>query len=216
MGIYAQRPGRLVGQLLGDLLVLAWVLAWGAVGLFVDRTVSLLAEPAREAARTAERLAGNLSDAADQTSQVPGLGEELRRPFDSASGSLGDLVAAANRQAETVEWVAALAGWMAFLVPVAVVLAFWLPRRIRFHRRARAAQAFLDSSADLDLFALRAMASQPMHVLAAISPDPVAAWRAGDRAVITRLAEVELQHNGLTLPPALRVTPAPPTTRRSP
>jgi hypothetical protein len=55
-----------------------------------------------------------------------------------------------------------------------------------------------------------------MHVLAQISPDPVAAWRAGDRAVITRLAEVELQHSGLTLPPALRVTPAPPTTRRSP
>jgi hypothetical protein len=67
---------------------------------------------------------------------------------------------------------------------------------------------FLDSSADLDLFALRAMASQPMHVLAAISPDPVAAWRSGDRAVITRLAEVELHRSGLNLPPALRTAEA--------
>ena len=204
MGIYAQRPGRLAGQLLGDLLVLAWTLVWAGVGVLVDRTLSTLAGPARETAQMAQRLAGDLSDAATQTSKVPGLGEQLRRPFDSASGSLGDLVGLAERQVATIERAAALTGWLAFLIPVTVVLAFWLPRRIRFHRRARAAQAFLDSSADLDLFALRAMASQPMHVLAAISPDPVAAWRSGDRAVITRLAEVELHHSGLNLPPALR------------
>ena len=206
MGIYAQRPGRLVGQLVGDLLVLAWTLAWVGVGVFVNRMVSTLAGPAREAAQTAERLAGDLSEAANQTSQVPGLGEQLRRPFDSAAGSLGDLVGAAERQAETIDRVAALTGWLVFLVPVTLVLAFWLPRRIRFHRRARAAQAFLDSSADLDLFALRAMASQPMHVLAAISPNPVAAWRSEDRAVINRLAEVELHSSGLNLPPALRAS----------
>lgn len=204
MGIYAQRPGRLVGQLLGDLLVLAWTVAWAGVGLLVDQTLSRLAGPARDTARTAGRLAEDFSEAATQTSQVPGLGEQLRRPFDSASGSLSDLVGAAERQAETIERVAALGGWLVFLIPVTVVLVLWLPRRIRFHRRARAAQAFLDSDADLDLFALRAMASQPMHVLAAISPDPVAAWRSGDRAVINRLAEVELHHSGLNLPPALR------------
>ena len=206
MGIYAQRPGRLVGQLLGDLLVLGWTLAWVGVGILVDRTLSTLAGPARDTARTAERLAGDFSDAATQTSQLPGLGEQLRRPFDSASGSLSDLVGAAERQAATIERVAALAGWLVFLIPVTVVLAFWLPRRIRFHRQARAAQAFLDSEADLDLFALRAMASQPVHALAAISPDLVAAWRSGDRMVINRLAEMELHHSGLNLPPALRAS----------
>ena len=156
-----------------------------------------------------------MTDAAGQASQVPGLGEQLRRPFDSASGSLGELVASADRQVAMVERVAALTGWLAFGVPVAVVLALWLPRRIRFHRRARAAQTFLDSGADLDLFALRALAGQPMHVLAAISPDPVAAWRGGDRAVITRLAEGELHRSGLDLPAALREpapAPAGPTT----
>ncbi|SDS22238.1 hypothetical protein SAMN04488543_1311 [Friedmanniella luteola] len=209
MGIYASRPGRRAGQLLGDGLVLAWVVLWAVVGVVVDRTVSLLAGPARETARTAERIAGTFSDAAGEAGQVPGLGEQLRRPFDSASGSLGDLIASAERTVVVVERIAALTGWLTFLVPVAVVLALWLPRRIRFHRRARAAQAFLDSSADLDLFALRALAAQPVHVLARISPDPVAAWRAGDRAVITRLAEVELHRSGLDLPAELRVpTPA--------
>ncbi len=205
MGIYASRPSRRAGQLLGDALVLAWVVGWAVVGVLVDRTVSLLAGPVREMARTAEQIAGSFSDAAGQASQVPGLGDQLRRPFDSASGSLGELVASAERQVAVIERVATLAGWLAFVVPVAVVLALWLPRRIRFHRRAKAAQAFLDSGADLDLFALRALALQPMHVLAGISADPVRAWRAGDRAVVARLAELELRRSGLDLPDELRV-----------
>jgi hypothetical protein len=97
-----------------------------------------------------------------------------------------------------------LVGWLVFLIPVSVVVAFWLPRRIRFWRQARAARAFIDSGADLDLFALRAMVTQPMHVLAAISDDPVGAWRGGDHTVITKLAEIELGRSGLRLPAHLR------------
>jgi hypothetical protein len=200
MGFYAQRPGRLAGQLLGDVLVVLWVVVWAVVGVVVDRTVSLLAAPARQTAETAEQLSSNFSDAAGQAAQVPGLGEQLRRPFDAASGSLGDLVASANHTADAVHQIAALLGWMVFLIPVSLMVAFWLPRRIRFYRLAKAAQGFVDDEADLDLFALRAMATQPMHVLAGITPDPVGAWRAGDRAVINRLAEVELRRTGLVMP----------------
>lgn len=204
MGFYAQRPGRLLGQLVGDLGVLVWAVVWAVLGILTDQAVSLLAGPARETAATARKLSTNFSDAASSAGQVPGLGDQLRRPFDSASGSLSDLIATAEHQAAIIERVAALAGWLVFLIPVSVLVAFWLPRRIRFHRRAVAAQGFLDSSADLDLFALRAMASQPMHVLARISPDPVAAWRNGDRTVIHQLAEVELASSGLRLPAELR------------
>ena len=83
-------------------------------------------------------------------------------------------------------------------------MAFWLPRRIRFYRQARASQVFLDALPDLDLFALRAMAAQPLYVLAEISDDPVTAWRSGDRAVINQLAEIELKRNGLRMPDTLR------------
>ena len=58
MGLYAAQPARRAGQLLGDGLVVAWVLGWAVVGVLVDRTVSLLAGPARETARTAERIGG--------------------------------------------------------------------------------------------------------------------------------------------------------------
>ena len=200
MRIYAQRRGQLAGQLAGDVAVLVWTVVWAVVAFAVSGAVAALAGPARETARTARDLAGQFGDAATQAAQVPGLGEQLRRPFDAASGSLGDLVATADRQAATIERLATISGWLVFLIPVATVLLVWLPRRVRFVRRARAAQRFIDGAPDLDLFALRALANQPMHVLAAISDDPVRAWRAGDRRVIDALAEAELRQAGLSLP----------------
>lgn len=200
MAIYASRPGRLAGQLIGDLFVLGWGVAWALVGVFVHQVVEVLAVPARETARTAGRLVTNLKDAAEQASRVPGVGGDLRQPFDAASVTLGNVVTAANQQVANIELLAAIAGWLAFLIPVAVVVAFWLPRRVRFYRQAKASQQFLDSAADLDLFALRAMASQPLHVLAGVTDDPVRAWRDGDRQVIDQLAAIELRRNGLRFP----------------
>ena len=53
------------------------------------------------------------------------------------------------------------------------------------------------------------MASQPMHILATVTDDPVKAWRSGDTAVINRLAELELRRSGLRMPdlPAADLTP---------
>ena len=79
-------------------------------------------------------------------------------------------------------------------------LVLHLPARIRFARRAAAGARLVDSAADLDLFALRALAHQPLHVLARISHDPARAWREGDREVTDRLAELELRAHGLAVP----------------
>jgi hypothetical protein len=118
--------------------------------------------------------------------------------------TLGTLINSANDQVASIERLALIVGWLVFLIPVTIVAAFWLPRRIRFYRQARASQVFLDAVPDLDLFALRAMAVQPLYVLAEISDDPVKAWRSGDRAVINQLAELELRRNGLRVPDTLR------------
>jgi hypothetical protein len=71
---------------------------------------------------------------------------------------------------------------------------------VRFARRAGAARRLVDAAPHLDLFALRAMAHQPMHVLARISDDPAGAWRRGDRDVIRALATRELASVGLRPP----------------
>jgi hypothetical protein len=72
-----------------------------------------------------------------------------------------------------------------------------VPRRAAFVRRASAGRRLVDSAADLDLFALRALAHQPLHRLAAISDDPARAWRERDRTVVARLAALELRDAGL-------------------
>lgn len=200
MGIYSTRPARLAGQIFSDLFVVGWSIGCGVLALLVHGVVAALAVPARETARTATRLMDNMRDAGEQAARVPGVGNDLRQPFDSASVTLGNVIASANQMEQSIERLALIGGWLVFLIPVALVVALWLPRRVRFYRQARASQAFLDSGADLDLFALRAMAAQPLYVLAGISDDPVRAWREGDRQVIDALAAVELRRNGLRLP----------------
>jgi hypothetical protein len=209
MGIYARRPWRFLGQVSADVFVLVWTVAWWIIGRTADRAILNVASPARDTAGAAGKLSTQFTQAAEQAARVPGVGGQLRQPFDAAAGSLTDVIAAANRQVRSIERLADLMGWLVFLIPVTILLALWLPRRIGFFVRARAARRFLDSSADLDLFALRALASQPMHVLARISPDPVAAWRTGDATVIHKLAEVELRRSGLRMPAVVASRPSP-------
>ncbi|HET9873110.1 MAG TPA: hypothetical protein VFP89_11025 [Propionibacteriaceae bacterium] len=203
MGIYARQPWGLLRQVTADVFVVVWAVAWWLVGSFVHASILGLAGPARKAASGSDRIAEEFRDAGSQVSRLPGIGDELSGPFTSAAESMSALRESAEQQVATIQHLATVGQWLAFLIPVSVVVAFWLPRRIQFLLRARAAQRLIDSGADLDLFALRAMVTQPMHVLARISDDPVTAWRSGDRAVIHRLAEIELRRSGLRLPAGL-------------
>jgi hypothetical protein len=121
-----------------------------------------------------------------------------------SSGAADRLAEAGRAQVRAVERLADLLGLAVALIPILVVAAFYVPGRVRFVRRATAGASLVDSGADLDLFALRALAHQPLHVLARISDDPAGAWRAGDRDVTDRLAELELRASGLRLPAAGR------------
>jgi hypothetical protein len=199
-GFYAQRRSRMLVQLVVDLVVVVWAVIWWLVGRTTERTINAIAAPARSSGDAARALRDHMREAAEQTGRIPGLGIELRKPFDGAMESLQDVIDAADQQVASVERTGLLLGWLVFLIPVLIVLLIWLPARIRFFLRARAAQRFLDAQADLDLFALRAMVAQPMHVIARISDDPVAAWRRGDRDVIRALAAVELRRSGLNPP----------------
>ncbi|MGI8457589.1 MAG: hypothetical protein ACR2LI_05710 [Propionibacteriaceae bacterium] len=204
MSVYARQSWRFARQLASDAFVVAWTVVWVVVGVAVHRAVAALAGPATQTAESVRRLQEALTAAADQAGQLPGLGEQLRRPFDAAAGSLGPLISAAAGQATDIEHLAVMIGVLTVVLPVSLLLVIWLPVRIRFVRASRSAQRFVDSSADLQLFALRALAGQPMHVLARISDDPVRAWRDGDPAVITALAEAELRRCGMTLPASAR------------
>jgi hypothetical protein len=144
-----------------------------------------------------------MGQAGRSVSDVPLVGEQLSEPFERAGSAGTTIEQAGSDLVDAVTGLALLLGWVTALVPIVLVVFVWSLLRGRFVRRATAAQRFIDSAADLDLFALRAMATQPMHRLAGISDDPTGAWRARDPGVIAALAQLELQDCGLR-PPALR------------
>ena len=201
MKLYADAPTRRTRQVVGDVLLVLWLVAWWAVARVVHRTVMLLARPGEEIESAGDGLADRLRDAGDAVGDAPLLGDELESPFAGVGDAADRLAGAGTSQIEAVEQ---LADWLAFAIgaiPILLALAVYLPLRWRFVREATAGQRFVDAAADLDLFALRALARQPMHRLAGISDDPAAAWRAQDPVVVRQLATLELRDVGLRPPP---------------
>ena len=206
MKLYSDLHGRRTAQVASDALTLAWVVVWVEVGRRVHDNIAQLEGTADELTGAGTSFGGSMSGAAEQLARVPLLGEQVRRPFDGAATSAQQLAQAGRDMHAAVDRMALVLGVTTAVVPILLVVATWLALRVSFVRRASAAQRFVDADADLDLFALRAMARQPMHRLAAISDDPAGAWRAGDVDVVRRLAMLELRSAGLR-PPGPRTEP---------
>jgi len=198
--LYSDLGAQRARQVVGDLMVVGWIWLCTELGLLVFRITNALGAPGRKAAEAGDGLAGDLRRLSEPIAKVPVVGDQLRSPVDGAAAAAGKLAQAGRDQAHAVEQLAYVLAGVTIGLPVLFALLIWVPRRIRFSRRATAAQKFIDSAADLDLFALRAMANQPMHRLAKISDDPVTAWRDGDSAVIAELASLELGSTGLKAP----------------
>jgi hypothetical protein len=202
MKLYAETPGRRTAQIVADLLLVVWLLAWAWAGSVVHDATLELAGPGRQLTESATGLSGALTDAGGTLDDVPLIGDEVRAPFDEASGAADRLAEAGRDQVRSVERLALWLGLSVAAIPTLLACLVHVPRRVRFVRRASAGARFVDAADDLDLFALRALVHQPMHVLARVSDDPAGAWRRGDTAVTDRLAEIELRSVGLRMPSA--------------
>lgn len=200
MRLYAATPVRRTRQILGDLLLLGWIALWIWVGGVMHDITTSLATSGLEIEASATGLSDAFKDAGDSLEQVPLVGDDVAAPFDAARDAIDGIASAGRGTAEAVQNLADWLGLSIAAIPILIWLAFYLPARYRFARRATAGQRFIDSNADLDLFALRALASQPMHVLARISDDPVRGWRTKDPEMIRVLGELELKENGLRPP----------------
>jgi hypothetical protein len=197
MLLYADLPARRTRQVLGDLVLVAWIVLWIWLAHEVRQATLALAAPGRRIDAASSGLADQLREAGSTVSGIPLVGDGASRPFDGAGGAADQLAAAGRSQVSAVE---SLAFWLTLavaLIPIVLALAIAVPLRVRFVRRAAAGRRFLDSKADLDLFALRAMANQPLHVLARISDDPAGAWRDRNPVVVRELALLELRSVGL-------------------
>ncbi|EWT01666.1 membrane protein [Intrasporangium oryzae NRRL B-24470] len=201
MKLYADTTARRTRQLVADVLVLLWIGLWVWAGRQVHDTVARLGAPADSITSAGQSVQDALTGAGRQAGRIPAVGDDLQGWLDQAAGSGTTLKNAGLSMSSTIDTLATLLGWLTALLPIVLVVGCWGVLRWRFVRRATSAQRFIDATEDLDLFALRAMANQPMTALARISDDPAGAWRRRDADVIRALATLELRDQGLR-PPA--------------
>ena len=201
MKLYADLPSRRLSQLLGDLLVLILVYLSVLLGRAAHDAVSALAQPGVEAEGQARRLDGTLRDAARNVREAPLVGDELGRPFRALASTSRDLANTAQDYQDTVANVAALTGLVVALVPIAVLILLWLPRRLRWVVEASAAVRLLrEAPGATELLAVRAIARQSLPALVRLGPELVNGWKAGDPYATEALAQLEAAELGLRLP----------------
>jgi hypothetical protein len=126
--------------------------------------------------------------------RIPVVGGDLQGPFGRLAGVGQILADAGATQQQVVHQLALWLGILVAAVPIAALLVTWLPRRVAWAREAGAASRLRLAGADLELFALRAVANRPLRQLHRVTPDPAAALRAGDYEA---LADLELRSLGL-------------------
>ncbi|MFD6967109.1 hypothetical protein [Streptomyces sp. NPDC059979] len=199
MLLYAQTPARRTRQILADLIAVVLIAAAVKFALAVHDAIMLLAEPGRRVESSGESLATALDDAGDTVSDVPLVGDLLKKPFRSAADAGTGLADAGQSMQDTISQLATLAAVALIVVPVAVVLLLWLPLRLRWIRRSATIRRLLDAPGGADLLALRALTGPPGDLFTiSVPPAGLAdAWRRGDRQVVAALSEVTLRRAGL-------------------
>ena len=195
---YAERPVRAAGQVLADLLVVGWVVLVVQLALAARDLVNALQGPGRTLAEAGASIRDTFGGAANTAGGVPFVGDDLARALGNGTGAGESLVTAGREQVAAVAAAATGTAVTIVLVGALPVVLLWLTLRIRWIRRAGSARRVRD--VDTDLLALRALTRAPVRSLLAVSPDPAAAWRRDDRAVVRELAGLELASLGLRAP----------------
>jgi hypothetical protein len=192
--LYAETSGLRTRQLVGDLAVLAWTAAWVAAGVALCRLVEKLAVPGERVEQAGGGFAGDIAEIQQKVGRLPVVGDELQDPFGRLAGVGRTLAAAGVTQQEVVHQLALWLGMVVAVVPIVALLLVWLPGRVSWAREAGAASRLRMDGADLELFAIRAVANRPLRDLHRVSPDPAGDLRAGEYQA---LADLELRALGL-------------------
>ncbi len=199
MYLYAPPSWKLVRQIVLDALVIGWCWGWWAISQASDEYVRRLAGRARAAEESTRQIHTSVTEAADAVGAIP-FGGALRGPLDALARAIDPLVANSSGLAAQLDSLAGDLGLWGLVIPVLLVVPFWIWHRVCFWRDSAAVAVLIRAGADDAVLALRALATQPVRRLAPIAADPAAAWRTGDPDVIGRLAHLERRTHGWPRP----------------
>jgi len=205
MRFYPDIPSRRAATIARDatLLLLLVLLAW--LGVKVHDTVDELSVLGRGVTDAGNSVQSSFRSAADAVDGAPLIGPRLGGGLREAGAGSGGKVAEVGRKGEdSVHETAALLGWLTFLVPGGLLVAWMVPPRVAQVRRLTAAsQALAGAGAGSferrRLLAMRAAFSLPYAQLLAHTRDPL-----GDleHERYDALVAAALDDAGLRRPPA--------------
>ncbi len=194
---YATTPARLMWQLISDAVVIIWTTIWIFVGVAVHSAVSILADFGYQVEDGASGIAGGLDSAGQSSYGIPLIGYGLAGPLTAAADAAEEIAGAGQSLGSTAAWLAWLLALAVAAPPIMALMMPWLYLRLRFFRRKWTAVTLASTAAGEQLLALRALANRPLPKLAAVSSDPVGAWRYQDPIAIRGLAALELRAAGI-------------------
>jgi len=160
-----------------SLILLAWL------ALKVHDDVLALRGIAGGVVQAGRSVQEGFGAAGSAVSGVPIIGGTLAHGLRSAGSSTGGAAVTAGYQGERdIERAATLIGWLTFLLPAALILQRYVPRRARQINRLTAAARVLQPRTGEDhrrLIAQRAAFSLPYQQLLRYTRDPLADLQAG-------------------------------------
>ena len=207
MSLYSDFPLRRMLQITIDLLALVVIVLAIIAGAAVRSAIDGLAGLGEQLESTGTDFEGALSDAGDKLGTVPLIGGGIRSPFDAAADAGGSLADAGMQQQSAVHTAALVAGLLVTLVPIVIVLWYWVKGRIGFAVGSARVRAILALPDGVDVLALRALVRASAADLREAAARPADAWRASERHEIECLAAVELRTWGVRLPASGARTP---------
>jgi len=199
MKFYSDFRARRARQITWDVIALVAIAAWVWLGVIVYKLVYGLTDFGIQMEEAGAGFRQTMTDLSTDLGNVPLIGTGIRAPFDGASDAGASLESAGQAQQDAVQNLATGLGVGIAMLPILMILLVWLVPRIRFARRAGTARSLVRGGANVDLLALRALATQRLSNLAPISDDPMAAWRRGDAEVVRALAALELRSAGVRI-----------------
>lgn len=199
MKLYSDFAAARTRQIVADVIAIVTitVLAW--LGSVVFTLINAFSQWGADIENAGAGFRDTMVEVGETLGGVPLIGGGIRAPFDQASGAGEALESAGQGAQAAVHQFAVVAGVTTALLPTLLIVLIWLLPRLRFARRATAAQRLVDAGAPTELLAFRALANRAVVDLERIDANVVAAWRDGDKRVTRQLAALELRASGVRL-----------------
>lgn len=174
--LYPDVPNRRSKTIFADVVVVALLVFFAWIAMIVHDAVdqlSVLGNGVKEGGLSVQHGFGS---AADQIRGVPLVGGNLADALQGAGSASGGNVAALGKEgADSVHHLALVLGLVVFVLPALLLLAVFVPRRVRQIRRLTAAAGVLAYPNDQErvrLLAMRAVFGLPYGTLATYTRDP--------------------------------------------